>query len=905
MPNIKISDLPNVTLPLDAANVFLEVQAIEAGIEVSRKIAADALSGAFGLDATFVTVTANAILPNERILTAGSGIDIVDGGAGNPITISVTSGGNPFDTPLGILGDINTATPPTTEAITNLLEFRDAQDVNLIGSIGYNAQNELLIQNEMRGGTTKIKSMATSGVFFTAFEHRPDTFTFLGSPGTLAGDGKTLFLTTGDGQPGFEGGDMIIEAGRGGGTGLPGRIQIEQGNLFIAEHAAAIIDNAGYGQFWVRDDVPNVPMFTDDVGTDFVLNASGINISGTPVDNQIAIWTNANTLEGDAALTWDGNTLTLSNFPSGIIIEDGGFLRLIADGAPDNASFQVDINSELVTTFSAGVSVWLISGGRDIRIGDSTFSDYFQMQHDGSFINFSAVQTDGLKIDDITLFLEERVAAAADVATYGQFWVRDDVPNTPMFTDDVGTDFELNAAASIPDPLIIGSVNMTSADSAGDTGSPYDNVPINVGANLVGTMPMTQISRQRIQTKSSSLSFNATLFINTGGAGTAGSDTIIGSLNGAQIDVDFGQQVTMKHGTSGTNIFSTIDTGILLPEGSVFIDEKAAAEANVSARGEFWVRNDAPNTPMFTNDLGTDFVLNASPSFTPPLVLLDNEEIQFGTGTDVTMEWNGTEFDLSFAAAASIMRLRDGAQLRFMSPNDVDSTFIQQLADRTNILSSGAGAGFWQFQPELRIINDLTFGSAGALVITESGGDMRIDLGTLGDLRIRGGTAGVEIMAEFTANAGVALYHNNARRFETIAIQVDGAISGAVLDDADGNMLHIGFQEQIWILQNTVLGTTDNVWRDAAGHILYSDDAGTETYTTPAAADAVVPDGYWVDIVNLGAGAITVAEGVGVTLTHIDGAGATGSLVIAQFGKMRLHKRIGAAWFATNTVDVS
>jgi hypothetical protein len=32
------------------------------------------------------------------------------------------------------------------------------------------------------------------------------------------------------------------------------------------------------------------------------------------------------------------------------------------------------------------------------------------------------------------------------VATVGQFWVRDDVPNIPMYTDDTGIDFKLGVA---------------------------------------------------------------------------------------------------------------------------------------------------------------------------------------------------------------------------------------------------------------------------------------------------------------------------------------------------------------------------------------------------------------------------------------------------------------------------
>ncbi len=900
MPNIKISDLPNVTLPLDVTNVFLEVQAVEAGVDVSRKVSADDLaSSALGLDATFITVSANPNLPNERILTAGTGIGIVDGGAGNPITINVTGGGNPFATPLGVLGDINTATPPTTEAITDLLEFRDNQDVNTIGSIGYNAANEILIQNEMRGGGIRIRGRLTSaGALTTFFQGLPDSFTFIGSPGALSGDGKDMFLTTGDGATGPDsGGDLILETGRGAGSGTPGLVKIEQGNLFFAEHAAAITQVAGYGQFWVRDDVPNVPMFTNDVGTDFVLNA----VAAAPeklVDPA-----------ANDAMVAEGLGIVAMRSVGNIDAEDRSIEWQHQDGTTQFSIGNEFFTDMILRNHIAGRHIIAnvgTGGGSRIRLhlsGDAT-SGGVSLYAGASASPVFQTDLKGCHMSRGTLFMDEQAAQEAFVVGQGQFWVRDDAPNTPMFTDDVGTDFVLNAAAVIPDPLIIGSINLTSALSAGSSGGSYDDVPINIGANLVGTMPMTQLSRQRIQTKPSSASFNATLFINTGGAGTAGADTIIGSLNGAQLEVSFGVDVTMKHGLSGTEIFSTIDTGILLPEGSVFIDEKAAAEANVAARGEFWVRNDAPNTPMFTTDTGVDIDLS-TPAAAVPIVLLDTEQIQFGTGTDVTMDWNGTEFDIAFAAAASVMRIRDGVRIQLFAPNDVDNTFIQQLADRTNVISS-LGGGFWQFNPELRILSGgLTFGTAGVIEIRESGGDMRIDLGTTGDFRLRGGNTGVDIMIEATSDAGVALYHDNARRFETIAIQVDGAISGAILDDADGNMLHVGFQEQIWILQDTVLGTTDNVWRDAAGHILYSTDVSAETYTTPAAADAVVPDGYWVDIINLGVGAITVAEGVGVTLTHLDGVGATGSLSIAQFGKMRLHKRTGALWYASNTVDVS
>ncbi len=90
MPNIKISDLETIAPGFDPDLVFVELQATVAGEDVSRKATVSELTaGTSPLDATYVTVTANAILPNERILTGDANIDITDGGAGLAITVSM------------------------------------------------------------------------------------------------------------------------------------------------------------------------------------------------------------------------------------------------------------------------------------------------------------------------------------------------------------------------------------------------------------------------------------------------------------------------------------------------------------------------------------------------------------------------------------------------------------------------------------------------------------------------------------------------------------------------------------------------------------------------------------------------------------------------------------------------
>ena len=70
---------------------------------------------------------------------------------------------------------------------------------------------------------------------------------------------------------------------------------------------------------------------------------------------------------------------------------------------------------------------------------------------DGAFNDILRFEDDPLSLaipTAVRFQVEEKAAAAADEAGWGQFWVRDDAPNTPMFTDDAGNDFDLSAGSS-------------------------------------------------------------------------------------------------------------------------------------------------------------------------------------------------------------------------------------------------------------------------------------------------------------------------------------------------------------------------------------------------------------------------------------------------------------------------
>jgi len=232
------------------------------------------------------------------------------------------------------------------------------------------------------------------------------------------------------------------------------------------------------------------------------------------------------------------------------------------------------------------------------------------------------------------------------------------------YLDETGA-YSVPPAGAVPDPLIIGSINLTSSLSVASLGTPYLNVPINIGANLIGTQGMTQFARQNIQTKPSAFSYNSTLFVNINGAGTSGSDTIIGGLNSANIEIEFGVAVRLQHGASSLNVMETITGGIWLPQGSMYMTEKAAAAGDITARGQFWVRNDAPNTPMFTTDTGVDIDLSASGGIVAtPTPASGEVAVWDSTGATLAGQphlfYTGTTLRINNGLGGACLDLRDG-----------------------------------------------------------------------------------------------------------------------------------------------------------------------------------------------------------------------------------------------------
>ena len=113
-----------------------------------------------------------------------------------------------------------------------------------------------------------------------------------------------------------------------------------------ADHAST--PAAGKGYLWVRNDTPSTLIFTDDAGTDYDLSGFGLGDVikvGTPVDNQIGVWTGDGTIEGSTALTFNG---TVFNVNGSITLTGNVDGRDVSsDGAKlDNIEANADVTDE-------------------------------------------------------------------------------------------------------------------------------------------------------------------------------------------------------------------------------------------------------------------------------------------------------------------------------------------------------------------------------------------------------------------------------------------------------------------------------------------------------------------------------------------------------------------------------
>lgn len=445
MANIKISDLPPAITPLDNATTLLEVTVLEAAEEVSRRVnVTDLVAAISGLDATFLTLSNNANLPNERVLTEGTNVSFVDSGPNGTLTINVAGGG---------FGDVFKVGVP----VDNQLPVWTG-DGTIEGSTNFNVDG-VSLQGALGNGP-EMRNVAAGATTPSFLPRRGDTDTGIANGGDdrlslVAGgvSGMRLIEASGGVLHRFDA-QVTLTAFAGGGIGSA--TQLNQSYNVVTTVATTgdsvkLSEATRVGMLvYVKNDGANAldlfPSATDDLGqgvgvaislpagqsvafigtvdnnTWTPLLGSGVGGDvikvGTPVDNQVAVWTGDGTLEGDPTFQYDKGTQTFT-FGSGTTFFNGATGSYVWDNSlsldggstiiPTLGIGQAGINNfgvtiqpaQMVFSGDVPISEFNVSGNINrwtfdnlpVRIQDSTASDWIEQDHDGVDYNFAAVNT--------------------------------------------------------------------------------------------------------------------------------------------------------------------------------------------------------------------------------------------------------------------------------------------------------------------------------------------------------------------------------------------------------------------------------------------------------------------------------------------------------------------------------
>lgn len=184
-------------------------------------------------------------------------------------------------------------------------------------------------------------------------------------------------------------------------------------------------------------DFNGVSLTTGGLVTDF-LNATGtytapggggnVSNTGVPSNNQLAIWTNTTTIEGDDELSYDGALFELGSnsymhLRSTIDASLSSTTHPLQIGLTSGPNMIFDRNEIISRDNGAAATMNLNITGANVIIGSTT-------------------------ANDTSIMLGERTTPSGNLASRGQFWVFDDVPNLPMFTGDTGDTTHLHPGIS-------------------------------------------------------------------------------------------------------------------------------------------------------------------------------------------------------------------------------------------------------------------------------------------------------------------------------------------------------------------------------------------------------------------------------------------------------------------------
>lgn len=300
--------------------------------------------------------------------------------------------------------------------------------------------------------------------------------------------------------------------------------------------------------------------------------------------------------------------------------------------------------------------------------------------------------------------------------------------------------------------------------------------------------------------------------------------------------------------------------------------------------------NDAQQFEVYNNAAGsTGFLVSNNGVVAANGVNLgDNDPIWLGSGTDVTIDFDGTDLNIDGTAGATDLNL-DGfgavvltepTSLRFDAVDDytgnailfnqvsgTDGNVTGSMHWRDNLLNFRANVGF------------IGFSATGGLLSMVCDGD--------GIIYLNSGQDG-----ELWIDDGIAMYHLDVISLGTqVRTAGNDNTSSAFVYSAAGAQYDIGYN--ITPTQGLAPGATYSLSKNDASKY-FSKDGILASSTVEVTNNADIPVGFSIVIANDGTtvGSITILEGVNCSLQWLDGSGSppTGTRTLAIGGVCTVRK---------------
>ena len=419
---------------------------------------------------------------------------------------------------------------------------------------------------------------------------------------------------------------------------------------------------AGQAKFWVRDDTPNVPVFTDDAGTDNLLKYEG-SAPATHATSHENGGSDEISVAGLSGLLADGQT-PLSHAAShenggSDEINVAGLSGLLADGQTplSHAASHENGGSDEINV--AGLSGVLAD-------------DQNAIPEDG--IDTSAIHDD--TASEISAITAKATPTAADFLLIED--AADSNNKKSITIGDLPTGGDVNGPGSSTDNALVRWDGATGGiiQNSGVLLDDSDNLSGIGNITLSGTVDGRDVSAD-----------GTTLDSHVGNTSNPHSTTLALAL-------------VSGNDTDGTGLGIDVQAGDPLR----LVENASNPGAVTAGIGNLWVRNDAPNVMMYTDDAGDDYVLNTG------WELVDTLEITAGGGAS-TLTFSGLDGNNDgyyfivgrFSSASSIsvamninglavdQRSRQGGTVS-------NSTSGSGLLLASWIIPEGAGAGTGTFQ---------------------------------------------------------------------------------------------------------------------------------------------------------------------------------------------------------------